>query len=183
MLSQEDEVQSRVSELEKELILFKQDLFEIKKVQEVRGNSFEFHISSMRERIDSVMTEMKLRNSELTDKLARRELMEEKNHRLLTVSLERVNHKLEDVGEATSSFRERQIFNKEQIEKINDDISEVNKIIGENKDSLYMKLDISERSLEDKVEVLQKAYYTGTGIVLLLVVAIEISVNFGEVFN
>lgn len=177
MPSQEDEFQSRVSGLEKELVLFKQELFEIKKVQEVRWNSFEFHISSMRERIDSVMTEMKIRNAELTDKITRRELVEEKNHHLLTVSLDRVNHKLEDVSEATSSFRERQIFNKEQIEKINYDIADVIKTASENKENLSRKLDVSEKSIEEKLEVLQKAYYTGTGIVLFMVFAIEILVN------
>lgn len=160
------------------MIVFKQDLFELRKSQELRGTSFEYQMTAMRERIDSVMAEMKSRNNEFTDKFDRHLIAEEKNHNILAASLERINHRVEDVSESASGFRERQIFNKEQIENLNADLTEHTTTIKENKESLEKKLDENNKTIGLKVEKLEKAYYTATGAILIIVSILEVAMEY-----
>lgn len=157
-MSQEEDVSHlpthRLSLVEKEMIVFKQDLFELRKSQELRGSSFEYQMTAMRERIDSVMAEMKSRNNELADKFDRHLIAEEKNQISLANVLEKINNKVEDMGEEHASSRERQIYIKEQMVKLNSDISGISSTIDGN---------------ETSIEKLEKVYYTVTGAVLIVV--------------
>lgn len=173
-----EEIKEKFRSLEKEMQLLKNELFETRKTQEIKYGAFDNQISSLKDRVDNVMVEMKLRNTELGERIERYVLSQEKLQANLIANLERITHKVENVSSGVISTTERQTFFKEEIEKMKDDIAGIKTSIDGMSKELSKKMDEENTKTTNKVAKLEKAYYTATGAILVMVPVLEMLVDY-----
>lgn len=173
-----EEIKEKFRSLEKEMQLLKNELFEARKIQEIKSGSLDNQISSLKDRVDGVMMEMKLRNTELGERIERYVSAQEKTQTNLITNLERITHKVENVSSGFLSTTERQAFFKEEIEKMKDDISHIKDEVSTISKDLSSKIEKENEKITNKVAKLEKAYYTATGAILLAVPLLELAVDF-----
>lgn len=156
-----------IEELSKEIAFLKLQLADVQKNQEIKVSTFGFEMINIKDRINSLILDMRQKNDEFNDKFESHLRSEEKHQVQLHSNFEKFTNKIEAINEAVLSNRERQNYFKEELSSLSAEVTNARTTLDKMKKEQQERSEKNMGFLDGRISKLEKIYYTGIGIVLV----------------